>query len=460
MPHLPYHCKTGETLSVGKYVTSPDPGKRVNISKNDTNDVDYDYEFNGRQAPPFNNWWNGYSQGSRSFAQAAYAWSGAVWAPDFSEHGAMVVVGGGHGGNQGQFVYIFDLTTRRWSQVGAPLNLPPNFEWAGFADKTQNDYNSAIDLRDTTWRDYLYNGSYIMLHNHTYNTIVYVSPAEGGGNKGSLLIPSAPITQNPSDFNTPWAPHLFNLETGVISRATAAVTGQNINDNNNTVAVKDTTRSIVWYFRHSSITAFRKTLNAGGPPFAFASHTIKQSNGTNTNSFISCTARPFEYVPEADAIVSLNCGAAQLNAPVSINHIFDMSTGVPIDLKRSGLPTYTLYHGGYGPSMVWCPPQQAFYIYEGLGDTYCTVLRPSSLDFATCSWAWSREDFGGVPPANGRGSIGLMTTLHGAYRRMFWADTLGCLAWQDGPYPSGVCLDNVTRNGPAQLWRPPGKVIA
>ena len=139
---------------------------------------------------------------------------------------------------------------------------------------------------------------------------------------------------------------------------------------------------------------------------------------------------------------------------------FDMSTGIPVDLKRVGMPAYTFARGGAGVSMAWCPPQQAFYLYEGMGDTFCTVLRPSSLNFATCSWTWSRESFGGVVPVNGRGIVTVPTTYEGAYRRFFWAPALGCFAWQDGPTTTGVCLDSVTRDGVAQLWRPPGTVIA
>lgn len=430
---------------------------RVNISKNNANDVDYDFELNGGPTGPFTRWWNGYGT-SRAFSSMAYAWSGMVWAPNYSAKGAIVVHGGGHGGFQGQFVYIFDLSTRQWSRIGI-ANLPPNFEWAGFMNVPLSTYTAANDLRDQNWMDYPYNGGHIMMHDHSYNTVEYVTPAEGGGTKGSLLIPSAPKTQNPSDYPSVWAPHLFNLATGVITRAMSAPTGTFMEDNNNYICVKDTTRSNIWYFKHGSITCWKQIL-AGGPPFAWASHVIQKSSGGNTDTYIPGYAKAWEYCPEADAIVALNCGFNQLNAPVWV-HVFDMSTGVPIDLKLDGIiPQGSLYHGGYNPSFEWCPDQQAFYIYEGLGDNYCTVLRPSSLSFATCSWTWSKERFDGVAPVNARGSIGLMTTLEGAHRRFFWSPFEKCFVWNDGPDTSGVCLDNVTRNGVAQMWRPPGAVIA
>lgn len=439
---------TGEIMSVGRYTSSPAPGKRLNISKNNASDVDYDFQFNGRNVAPFDNWWNGYGF-ARSFSSDAYAWSGMVHAPDCGPKGSVVLYGGGHGGQQGQFVYIGDYATRLWSQLGAPNNMPPNMAWAGFVT-AGSAYNASIDLRDPDWLDYLYNGSYVFMHDHSYNTVNYVTKSEGGGNKGSLLIPSVPKTQNPSDFPSKWAPHLFNLETGIITRAMTAPTGLDLTDDNNTVSVKDTTRSNVWYFKHGSTTAWRQSLT-GGPPFGFSAHPINKTNGTLTNTFIACMARPFEYVPEADAIVALFSVESIL--------VFDMSTGVPIDLQRTGMPPYTFDHGGLGVSMAWCPPQQAFYLYEGMGDTFCTVLRPSSLNFATCTWTWSRENFTGDAPVNARGIVLNPTTYHGAYRRFFWNPATNLFEWNDGPDTTGLCLDGQTRDGVMQSWRPPGTVI-
>lgn len=438
----------------------PAAGLRANISLADASLVDYDTPISGPSGP-FDEWWNGYGQ-YRSWPSMVSAWSGGILCPEYGTHGAVVDFGGGHGGNQGVFAHLFDFaaTERRWSQIGAPDNLPADFSWAGFLSPPASTYTAGSDQRDATWRDYPFNGGHIKLLDHTYNTVVYVSPAEGGGPKGSLLVPQAPLTQNPSDAPGYWCPHLLSLDTGRMTRAmtTPPAGSPGFNDNNATVAVKDTTRSRVWYFRQSSTTAWYQDLSSG-PPYSFAAHVVQKASGGTMTDFMSALQSDAVYVPEADAVVIFKAtDTPQVNGPLSFR-IFDMSTGVPIALQRTGLPTQPMPHGGMSPSCCWVPPQQAFYIYEGLGDDFCHVLRPSSLDFANCSWAWSREQFGGVAPVSRFPSLGLMTTLQASYRRMCWVPSLGRLAWRDGPNVSGVCVDGVTRDGVVQLWCPPGVVM-
>lgn len=446
-------------VGFGRYPGAPNVGKRLNVSRNNASAVDYDFELNGNTNPngPFNRAHNGYGQG-RSFSTMWSSWSGSVFCPWYGTKGGTVVMGGGHSGNQGYFCYIYDHGTELWVRIGAPRNVPATMSWAGFLNPPTNDYTAGSDLRNSTWRDYLYNGSYIKLLDHTYNTIVGVSPAEGGGIKGGLLIPQAPLTQDPSFSGGLWASHLFSLDDGTSQRAMTAPSNAGFNDNNATVAVKDTKRGVVWYFRQGSTTCWRHTLNASGPPFAFAEHQIQKISGGLTTTFIAAVAVAYEYCEEADAIVCIPSGSASLNAPVSIQ-VFDMSTGVPVDLQRAGLPEYWLYHGGYAPSFTWCPPQQAFYIYEGLGDTFCTVLRPSSLNFSNCTWAWSREDFSGDPTINGHTTTTTMTTLDASYRRFNYNPNTGCFNWHDGPLQSGNCLDGRNHDGVMQAWRPPGVVL-
>ena len=436
----------------------PSVGMRLNINLNNASDVDYDFKVNGRKRGPYSNWWNGYGQ-YRSWGQMVGAWSGGIWAPEYGALGASVCYGGGHGGNQGQFVYLFDFGDREWKQIGAPSNLPSDFEWAGFLSYPSPKYTERADQRDAAWRDYEHAGSRIKLIDHTYNTIQYVSPKEGGGDGGSLLIPSSPKTQNPSEFASIWAPHLLNLNKGVMSRAMIEPPGLSFLDDNNTVSVKDTRRHRVWYFRQSSVTCWYHDLRTG-PPYMLKSHVIKKINGKTTDSYIVGQATTYEYVHEADAIVRVNgYGDAVLNRPCSAR-VFDMSTGVPIDLQRTEIPDYTLLHGGYSPSVAWCPPQRAFYIYEGMGDDFCTVLRPSSLDFSVCEWGWSREKFGGPSPITRfPHTSGVMTTLHSSFRRFHWHPQLGCFFWHDGPSTTGQCADGVMRDGVMQLWRPPGKRV-
>ena len=92
---------------------------RLNISKNNAGDVDYDWELNGSQTGPYNRWWNGYGQGARAFSAMSSAWSGVVFAPNYSPDGGVVFNGGGHGAGQGQFVHPFSVSSGQWERVGA-----------------------------------------------------------------------------------------------------------------------------------------------------------------------------------------------------------------------------------------------------------------------------------------------------------------------------------------------------
>lgn len=429
----------------------PTAGQRLNINLNNASDVDYDLQVSG--AGPYDEWWNGYGT-YRSFTQMVSAWSGGIDAPGYGVAGAAVVFGGGHGANQGMFAYLFDRYTRTWKQVGAPRNLPATVAWSGWEfGYVPNNYNPAIDLRDQDWYDYDHNGSRIILIDHTYNTIVYIGPEDGGGPDGSLLIPTAAKTQEPSQ-GAKFSPRLLSLTDGTMTRAlatapnTAAVT-----DKLNTL--HDTTRKRVWYLRQGSSTAHYLDYSSGFPG-TWGTHTLRDEANAIYTAFPE--KREISFCPDADAAIMFSVpDALTTDATLSIV-IFDMSTGVPVKLNRT-LPTTTIKHGGQWLAAPWCSPQQAFYLYEGMGDTFCTVLRPSSLDFSTATFAWSRESFSGpTPPARNTPVGAAAADAWGAFRRFVWDANVGCFEWHDGPLPTGV-VDGTNRDGIVQLWRPPGAVI-
>lgn len=436
--------------SAGGGLPVPSAGQRANISLNDASSVDYDLAISG--AGPYDEWWNGYGA-YRSFVNMVGAWNGGIYAPDYSTAGGVVVFGGGHGGNQGMFCYVFNLATRQWAQIGAPRNLPASAAWSGFDVAEPNFYNAATDLRDADWYDYDYNGSRISLTDHTYNGVLYVSTAEGGGPDGSIMLITAPLTQEPS-LGAKWSPRLLSLTDGTITRALSAA--PNISAVTNLInGVKDTSRNRLWYFGQGSSTARYIDLSSG-PPYTFSAHTLRDETNATYTAFTE--KRTLEYAEGADAIVMFSAPTSlTTDATVSLV-VFDMSTGVPVKLNITP-PTYTLKHGGQWVAAAWCPPEQAFYLYEGMGDTFCTVLRPSSLDFSTCTWAWSQESFSGpTPPARNTPVGAASSDAWGAFRRFVWDGGTGCFVWHDGPLPTGD-VGGVTRNGVVQLWRPPGTVI-
>lgn len=441
----------------------PREGMRQNVNLNSADSVDFDRAHGGTLAQ---RWWTGYG-GGNSFASMTFSYSGAVWAPEYGTAGALVANGGGHGAFIGAFVYLFDFGTLTWKQVGAPKNLPPNLEWAGYAAPPSAVRTESLEKRDPRWLDYPHGGSYIKFSDHSYLQNAYVSPSEGGGRNGALLLPQATFSQDPgvADPRTGtayrWAPHLFSLSDGTMSRATTEPLG-GWAAYSNTIAVKDTQRSRIWYFRHGSITADCHDLQ-GGPPYTRKTHVVQKAGGGNTDTYFGTYNSTWVYVPEADAIVSFtpdNSGyTPTLNAPIGVG-VLGLSTGVPVDFRRSDIPRHPMRHSGIFVGVAWCPTLQRFYLYQGMGDDFCIVLTPSSLDFARCDWTWSKESFGGPPPVTRFPGEELTDQIKGVLGRWVWVPAHGCFAWHDGPTTTGVCADGVKRNGIVQLWRPPGVRVA
>jgi hypothetical protein len=437
-------------------------GTRENVNLNSSDEVDYDRLHGGTLAQ---RWWTGYG-GGNSFESMTLSYSGATWAPDYGTAGALVSNGGGHGGFIGAFVYLFDFGTLRWRQVGAPRNLPTNLEWAGYATPPLATRTDTLERRDPDWMDYNYNGSYITFSDHTYLQNAYISPREGGGPNGSLLLPQSTFSQDPgvpdprTGTSYRWAPHMFSLNDGTMSRATAAPLG-GWTAYSNTVAVKDTRRSRIWYFRHGQIVADYHDLTSG-PPYTKQSHTIQKVGGGSTDTYFGTYNSTWIYVPEADAVVAFtpdNSGfTPTLDAPLGVG-VFSMASGMPVDLKRTDIPRHPMRHSGIFVGVAWCPTLSKFYLYEGMGDSHCTVLTPSSLNFATCTWTWSRENFTGAPPITRFTGDVLSDQIRGVLGRWVWVPALSAFAWHDGPATTGVCNDGVTRRGIVQLWRPPGTPI-
>ncbi len=434
-------------------------GARANVNLNSAADVDYCAGI-----PAAQRWWNGYG-GGPSFASMVGSYSGGLFAPEYGNAGGLIVHGGGHGGNIGAFAYVFDLETLTWRQVGAPRNLPPNSQWCGYPDARAVTRNESMELRDPQWMDYDYNGSFIKFSDHEYLQNSYISPSEGGGPKGSLLLPQSTFSQDPGapDPRTGksyrWAPHLMSLDDGTMTRATAAPLGSWVGYSG-TCAFKDTTRGRVWYVRQSNVVLQYHTL--GAVPLTLQTYTLKKANGQTSDSWIQVTNAVYVYVPEADAVVRFAAANANEAPPATANalqgfRVWKMnSAGMPIDLQRTGLPTKAMPNGGLLIGVAWCPMLSKFYLYEGFGATFMHTLTPSSLDFATCTWQWDTEEFTGPPPVFKLPPLLSDNQRRAAQGKLSWVPALGCLAWHDGPSTTGVCEDGVTRTGIVQLWAVPG----
>ncbi len=430
-----YSCASGGVIAGGGYLNLPATGQRNNINLNTAYSVDPD---GGVEYP--NEWYNGYS-GANSLASMFGAWNGAIWCPEYSRHGAMVWYGGGHGANTGCFATIFDLTTRLWSVVGTQ-NLSGDGAWM--------DNGS----RDASWFDYTLSGSTVYVITHQYNTITYIKPGYSGvGTRGALYMPFVNDTASFSAVR--YAPHLLDLSSGVVSRAVGTPSGAGAQMGSSTsISVLDTGNEKIWLFNGSAINYIDLTQSH---PRTLQTHTINYEAGNPWGTTCWIYDHEAAYCPEAEMILLLN-GAGTTNATLGIV-VVDVSSGWP-SITNITMPSITMLHGGQAVSCAWVPDLQKFYIYEGVGDTFCTTLAPSSLDFRTCTWTVGKESFSGSTPANANGTqSGGINSVMAAWRRMQYSRSLKCLMWCDGAGVSGQCTDGQTRTGIFQLWKPPGTPV-
>ncbi len=446
----------------------PSVGQRANINAGSASEVDYDLTSG---VPLAGRWWNGY-QGAGSFGSMVGSYSGSVWAPQYGSAGAFVVHGGGHGGQIGAFAYAFDFSQRRWECIGAPSNVPSTSTWCGYPDARNATMDSGIDQRDLQWLDYSYGGSYIKIADHEYLQNAYVSPAEGGGARGSLYLPQSTYSQSngvtdprPGGTGLPylWAPHTMNLSSGVMSRATSDTLGT-WGSYSGSMSVKDTTRSRLWVFSQSTPACHYHDLTSG-PPYTTTPHTMQKAGGGDAGWCFVANCTPV-YVPEADSIVIFapenqnSAPPAVVGAPLHAV-VYTMGSGVPVDQETYfRIATQDMPYGGLYIGADWCPTLQRFYLYQGYGSDYCYTLTPSSLDFATCSWTWGKELFGGPPPVYKSGFVAGNAQADAVLGKWRWVAAYGCFGWHDGPSTTGECYDGGTRNGIVQLWRPPGTPVS
>lgn len=446
----------------------PAAGARANVNKNSATSVDWDVT-----AARTNVWYRGYG-GANAWASMVSSYSGSYYLPNYGPKGAFGTTGGGHGGQISKAVYCFDFDTLTHKQHGATRNIPATAAWLGYADgATFATYNSALDQRSLDWLDYAHNGSYIDIENHSYNQNGYIPPALGGGRLGSILWPEAHFDESASNNdprpgssgdNALWAPRMMDLDTGRISRATAAPLG-GWPGFSSTVCVPDTIRNRLWYFIQSASTSRYHQL--GVEPLTMTIQTLQTQTGAT--SALPVTQCAYLFVPAADAIICLspsNQSSAQANGAMALT-VLTMGTGLPVHRLDANLPApYPMLHGGWNVGVAFVPASRVggvgkFYIYEGWGDTFCTTLTPSSLDFATCTWAWGKESFSGPAPVNKNVLPQIMGNAgtEAPYGKFMWVPGLDALSWYDGPDTTGVCADGVTRDGIVQLWRPPGTPI-
>lgn len=443
-------------------VVAPAVGTRENITRVSASTIDPD----GGSANGSGAWFNSYYNAGL-LASASGSWCGGCWAPEYGDHGAVILYGGGHGASLASVAFVFDIGTGAWSCVGYPQSVPPNGNWTGlpvFSSNNDASYVSANDLRDRTNLDYAYTTgagtSYVTLGAHMYFNTQY-DPTVGA--KGSLIIG---VNQALNDPNTPppdasltepyiW--HRLDLATGLISRGKTGTKSLAGSKNDNAM-VRDTKRGRWLRIRQQNSTVeYQDASDAHPRPVKTMTATWEGGNPVGT--FGVRNHSPI-YVEELDATFIFSGNQAfngQVNAQV-IDHRTGALVGAAVTIPPRNFP-----YGGQSVGVAYVPRLNAFYFYEGRRSTTCEVLQLSTTDPRTSTYTWRRESFTGpTPPGTDPTSLSeaaLTEELHGAWRKWVFSQTLDCLIWAPGLTPSDTCQDGQVHDGIVQAWRPPGAII-
>lgn len=433
----------GETQPADLWL--PQRGQITNINQNSASEVDID----GGEPTP-GQWYNGF-YGSNSFAGMAHSWNGVVWCSDYSPDGALAFFGGGHGANIGCFSYLFDVSSRTWKQVGAERNLPPEDMWSG-----GHPYGSVPDLRDPEWLDYDHQGSKIVVLAHQYAGTNYLTPEEGGAaGVGSLLVPNGERDQT-AGMAARWGAWTFSLADGEMARSRSNPPVDGISSGS-LISVKDTVNHKLWYFKQGSSQAFYHDLTAA-PPRPVETTNVAVEPGAPNDGYVVVYDVGWLFVPEARAALAF-LGSESVDGGMSVV-LVDFASGGPVmaavDIPALPAGPEGFAHGGLNIGSAWDSKRQRVVLYEGLGDSFTHVLTPSSLDFRSCAWTWSREAYTGRPPANSLGEVAAATSLESAWGRWRYVAGLDVFLWTDGPGTHGETEDGVMRDGIVQFWHPEG----
>jgi hypothetical protein len=391
----------------------PPPGQLKSIHANELTSVN---------ACPSNSCWYTESSGQNG---PWTNWCGAVFSPDYSELGAMLYWGGGHGGYDGVEFYAFDLSTQSWSRLGEAI--PYDF------------------LPDTgaDWCDVIYNGQPIPPASHTYSHAVYIPPAGGGGPKGSWCLTFNVYGGGPGSGNgaAGYRPHAFDLSTKTWTRLTTNTTNPPYAYGAYGGAFTDTNKNVIWGMAGSEGQLAIKI------DLKVTPHAIVEVPGVY--------APPQYFVPVF--VPEKNCMIACWVYENGQNNIsiggYDLASGKPVDFNCN-FATGQHSARGAGIGMDWCPDTGKFYLYEGFGSTVVYVATPPTGDWKTGVWTWSTETMTGEIPVS---ALEVQPNALGAqvFSKWKYNRKLKCFMWSQGTV-ARKSPDGAMRTGAFQLYRPLG----
>lgn len=334
-------------------------------------------------------------------------YTGAIWNPYYSTHGAWILHGGGH--SNGGFprldngVYAWDATSRLWVELRQPT-YPGQLSlswWPGGANQF-TDNQSAMDSPVPTYGE-LEVG--VPISNHSRWSMCVLSPSEGGGSKGSIVLTRLSSGHITGTVMSEQA-KVFDCNTGTWSRfgpLPASDSGTSAG------ACTDTLRGRVI---RSSRTQLRWI--AAANPTAWSANCAPASQWDLAN----WGQRPIIYAPNLDVFITLNGNygffvftAAELySATIPVP-----STRLPTVSAPSGLPG-VIANEGYG--LDWCQAlgaNGAFVCLEYVSPyRVFACYAPSNPISGT--WVWSILSSSNTPSFSWSGYDGPGQTMYNKFQ--------------------------------------------
>lgn len=322
-------------------------------------------------------------------------WCGAAFAPDFGEAGGFVIHGSGHlspGTPLWAGVWIWDVATRVW--VGRNIPPGPMLESGDFA----TDFNEYYERLTGVAVGHPYPA-------HTYDGLIYQSPAEGGGPSGNLLR----VCIGGGGFSGNKCVHSFDLSSpdGIPTRVIDSI--PNI-ANSYPMADKDVARGGFWC-----------TSNIGMNALVFVSFSDWSQTIYSGVAFNGQSNQNLIYVPDRDCLVATGGSSSRET------RVCPIVGGVPQGwtlVTPTGTPPVDLRCGG-----VWSTLLGKIVSYEDRRSTTVHMLNVPE-DLLGGTWAWESETLTGVGGATPSGYTG--GTGNGAWGRFVEAPDLRCFLWCGG----------------------------
>ncbi|MFO7188573.1 MAG: FAD-dependent oxidoreductase [Pseudomonadota bacterium] len=165
------------------------------------------------------------------------SFSGGIYNPYYSNYGAIVIHGGGHGNYGGNETYVFDLDTLAFKRLDNPTDHPSLTVKSVPGNLWNLQYCEYIDGQPAS--------------SHSFDNLAIIPPGKGGGTRGSLLR-AVSMACGKESRSTGYS-HIFDLAQPAQRWKRFSVNAYNGNKVPPTGACAyDSKRNCVWQFVHGN----------------------------------------------------------------------------------------------------------------------------------------------------------------------------------------------------------------